>query len=271
MIEVGKILRELRDEKHLLQSEVAAALEVDPETISRLERSALPPRRSSTYRRLIEFYGKTVDEVEAIRLSARVPSELEKTVRKIEREGPSPEYLAELKGRPPAAGPAKIPIFGSTTAGKKSANGNGVATEWAPGELYPNDPTAFGFIVDGDSMCPWINPGDIVIATKSLAFQKDGLPDGTPCVICERLAGGEYCHTVKYIYSKPEGYSLVSHNSAYQPRMLRYDQVVCYPVVVRVFRDYLRNALPPGVRGPAATPRSDIGEEPQAFPDYDRG
>lgn len=63
---MGEILRELRIEKGLTQAQAGEKAGCDGETIYRFEHMDAPPEKGDTYRMIVEAYGYSIEEVNAM-------------------------------------------------------------------------------------------------------------------------------------------------------------------------------------------------------------
>jgi SOS-response transcriptional repressor LexA len=267
MGKIGDILKEMRMRSGLEQVDVARKLGMNAETVSRWERSSRLPKRGSAMARMAELYGSSLREV------------VDQWHREGDRPGKSTaveDLKAEISRIPPGGTPGHfdtstaapspehdIPILAGAPAGgmsKPRQLGDAIGT--IPRALYPNDSTAFGIVVEGDSMSPWVNNNDLVIASKHVRVE-----DGMPCVVCAREGFELHCDTIKYVTQDNGRLKLVPANPAHRPMWVDADQVWCYPIVVRVFRDYIRMGIKP-MELPLPA-RSTAGEERQVFPNYE--
>lgn len=96
----------------------------------------------------------------------------------------------------------KIPMLGKIAAGKPIMANEDYST-WLPGPIGAD----FCLTVDGDSMRPNYLPGDVVYIRK----QPDVLDGQVAAVIIDDEA------TLKHVYHRPDGLTLISDNPAYPP------------------------------------------------------
>lgn len=91
--------------------------------------------------------------------------------------------------------------------------------------------TAKIFMVEGDSMSPEFNDGDMVVPDQSLTFK-----DGEACVCCRCNDGVEYI-ALRRCYRCEHAVRLVPDNRAYREELLT--DVSCWPVisVTKTYRD----------------------------------
>jgi SOS-response transcriptional repressor LexA len=112
-----------------------------------------------------------------------------------------------LKGMPMV----KIPVVGRTSAGPGADMGTADDFEvWVPQHMLTD--TSTGWVAEGDSMMPWIQPGDVVIAKESptprLNYAFLILRDDGTC-------------SVKVLKWKGEEYEYLSLNPRYDPEPAR--------------------------------------------------
>ena len=102
----------------------------------------------------------------------------------------------------------KIPMLGKIAAGKPIMAVEDYTT-WMPGPIGAD----FCLTVDGDSMRPNYLPGDVVYIRK----QPDVLDGQVAAVIIDDEA------TLKHVYHRPDGLTLISDNPAYPPQIYTRD------------------------------------------------
>lgn len=287
MVKIGDILQIMRIEAGLMQEDVAAKLDVDPETISRWERAERLPKRGNTIRRMVEVYGANMDELLARwRSGTKISPQLAEKVQKIEQEGASPQYMKEVGSQKPAPSPGTRvrPIHGGDdiAAGGPIENVKdfdpGDAHEYLPGEIYSRDDNAFFVRVLGASMYPDFKQGDIVIGSPAL---RDQVESGD--VVCvrftkeSRFRGGRTLKRITLLNEKMVRLESLNPAVANIGEVLldEIDEFGLGPCVVHIkhlWKDagYAIGETPEArrVMDPQTT-KAPLGEERQEFPDYD--
>ncbi|MBQ6677429.1 MAG: helix-turn-helix domain-containing protein [Clostridia bacterium] len=184
------ILKHLRQQRNLLQKDVAAALGVDRTTYLRYENGATEPD-FVTAGKLADFFDVTVDYI-----LGREPKSSTKSI-------------------------VLIPVYARVTAGVPvEALTEIIDYEEIPERMARNG-QHIAFRVSGHSMEPKISDGDVVI----VRVQPD-IEDGDIAVVTVNGDDG----IVKKIKKTPKGVSLISFNPAYDPLFYNNDEVNDLPV-----------------------------------------
>lgn len=122
----------------------------------------------------------------------------------------SPELMAMPSNVMPMEGMhmQKIPMLGKIAAGRPIMASEDYTT-WVPGPIGAD----FCLTIDGDSMRPNYLPGDVVYIRK----QPDVLDGQVAAVIVDDEA------TLKHVYHRPDGLTLISDNPAYPPMIYTHE------------------------------------------------
>ena len=113
-----------------------------------------------------------------------------------------------------------VPVLGRVAAGIPSAMIEEVIDYE---EISQKDGEYFALQINGDSMFPRIQKGDIVIVRR-----QEDVESGDVAIVS---IGGEDA-TCKKILKDEGGITLVSYNAAYDPRRFTNDQIATLPVVL---------------------------------------
>lgn len=150
---LGKRLKALRKEKHITQADLAEAMGVTQQAVGKWEtdRSAPDPEM---VRRLAEFFETTTDDVLGFAAPVHVTPSFVKTQRPIYAEHP-------------------IPVIGTVRAGYGAmAFEEDYGTEYA----RVKDPeNYFYLLVQGNSMAPRIQDGDLALVRKQTTLENGDL------------------------------------------------------------------------------------------------
>lgn len=114
------------------------------------------------------------------------------------------------------------------------------ASQWSQLEVKSHiitsikDKSAFGLIADGDSMMPYINPGDIIVCVD-----KPELIKNRTAVVVVLKSTDEVVCNAKYILLQPEHKSvlLYSNNTKYEPVVYRESEILKIYKVVQIIRN----------------------------------
>jgi SOS-response transcriptional repressor LexA len=272
----GKRLASLRERTSLSQKALAKIARVSQVTIWKAENADENNMQGGTLEAICSAIAAKLnmatDEVRDFLLGP-LPG-LKDQIKQIESKPPSPEWQHAQLG-PPAQELPDIPIVSQVPAGPISRPTEPTKVVGTiPRGCFPFDPQAFALEVHGDSMAPWVNDRDLVIASPAVAWGDEGFPEGMCCVVMMRQPGGEHRECLKCVYRHGEGkLRLVPRNDAYPTQVVDSADVTVVPIVARYFRDWLRL----GVKIPVVPGRGEAGgvqfvtpgDAPQRMPDYD--
>lgn len=256
----GKTLRELRTFRGLSQKALADIVGVTDQRISDYEAMPKPKMYGKTYIAIAHALGIAKQQLDA-------------------------EWAKDEPAFSPSNPTQKAPmpdihILATSPAGSMSKPHElGKTMGTVPRSLYPDDPSAFAILVNGDSMSPWVNDGDIVVAVYRTTF-----PNGTACVVRETthshasVSGkktenaGEYSDTIKYVFEIGGGKVRLEprNRDAHNNYEKSTEGLTCFPIVLRIFRDYLRLNLKPSGQNFVNQQWHPLGEGPQPSPDYEK-
>lgn len=190
---LGHRIRQLREDSHMAQKELAARLHIANSTMSQYESGE------------------------------RVPSD-EMKLKIADLFGVSVDYLL---GRPRVVSnnAIRVPVLGSIPAGiPLEAIEDIIDWEEVPHEMAAGGKTYFALQVKGDSMYPNYLPGDVVIVRRT-----ECCDSGADCVV---YVNG-YDATLKQIKLGEHGeITLVPRNSSYPPRTFTAEEVASLPVQI---------------------------------------
>lgn len=202
MIDIGKMIQQLRTERQWTQNQLARKLNITKQTVSNYENN----RRSPDFETL-----ELLADVFNVPMSFFVTPEEEK------------KALSELNGAPYVPGietipytPARamVPVIGSVRCGP-----GGLAFEELQGAELADvaNPNEYFYLrADGDSMEPDIRSGDLV-----LVHRQPEVESGALAVV---IINGEE-GTLKRISYKPGAVILTAINPAYPPRILIGEEI----------------------------------------------
>lgn len=167
MAHFGDTIRRLREEReHLTQSELAKRVGVDQAKISKIESMPAATLRQTTYRKLAEAFGMSVEQLDREWRGTKVP---------------------QTQGAP-----GLIPVINRAPAGRvRDYHECGVDS--GQGHFYIDrggvkDPNAFAVIITGDSMEPKLTDGDYAVFSP---LRADGTLVNNPRM---KIEDGHICY-----------------------------------------------------------------------------
>lgn len=193
----------MRAERGWSQEELATRALLHRNTIKKLERTVASPEDLSDKSKLClaNAFEMTPEALDAIWRPAMVPQQ---------------------KGDP-AGG---IPIINRAPAGEPvdyehMSQDNGVGDDYLPRMgSGVHDPTAFAFVVVGDSMSPEFQNGDTVVCSPQAVIK-----DGDAVFVRLNSEKDETC-TFKRVYDKGDQVELVPDNRRYHPMRFDKEQIL---------------------------------------------
>ncbi len=211
---VGERIRAIRIKKGMTQQAVADAIGITYQNISQYERGIRKPK-SSTLRKIAQALD--VDIWELIQFDDIEMDDWD--------DAPSRPLPADLKPLTDLHR-QRVPLIGRVAAGQP------IMAE-QDYETYVSAPVECdaALEVQGESMKPTYLPGDIIY----IKFQPD-VPEGQVAVV---LIDDEA--TLKHVYKRPEGLTLISDNPAYTPMLIDaadHEYIAIYGVPVGFTRMY---------------------------------
>lgn len=193
----GSLIRALRAERDWSQDELARRTGLHANTIRRVERTCPDPDdvNESTRRLLAQGFGLTVDEL--LGHYRRPP---------IRQQVGAPDGAIPVINRAPAGQPVDYEhkdLDNGVGDDYISRTGSGV-----------HDPTAFAFVVVGDSMAPEFQDGDTVVCSPDTL-----IADGDAVFV--RFSGErDGTCTFKRVYDRGDRIELMPDNRRYQPMIV---------------------------------------------------
>lgn len=203
MSHFGSKIRALRAERGWSQDELANRAHLHRNTIKKLERVAAEPDDISEKNLLCiaSAFKMTVPELKALYQPPMVPQQM----------------------GDPGGG---IPIINCAPAGnpvdyEHSGLDNGVGYDYIPRiGSGVHDPTAFAFVVVGDSMTPEFQSGDKVVCSPQASIS-----DGDAVFVRFTSELDDAC-TFKRVYDRGTHVELVPDNRRYVPRLVLKDHII---------------------------------------------
>ncbi len=187
------LLKELRMQKGLTQTEVAARLQLSRQTYNNYESGKREPD-IKTLIMLANFYGVTLDFLTS---------------------NPALPSTKKAQG-------VKIPVLGKVTAGIPIEAVTEILDYEEIPESLARSGDYFALRITGDSMTPRICPGDVVIVRK-----QEAVDNGDLAIV---LVNGDAA-TIKEVRRSQFGLTLIGWNVAvYPPRFYTVDEVENLPV-----------------------------------------
>jgi len=206
-------LKQLRDALGLNKNQLAVKLGIDNGNISRYESGKVKPNS--------DFYELLIKKFDNINLTWLISGEgemfLQKTV------------------MPDKAKIRSVPIFSHVYAGSPASQWDmDKAKEYLQLPSLTKYKEAFGLIVKGDSMSPYINQGDVLICVDKADLIKDG-----SAVVCVFKSVDAIEANAKLIkINKKEGtVILYSINTKHEPLVYSEDQILKIYKVIKIIRD----------------------------------
>lgn len=189
-------LKELREEKHISQAQLAKAIGVGQSTVGMWESGKSVPEYK-TLMKVADYFQVTVD------------------------------YLIGKTIVPANTGDhiTRIPVLGSIPAGiPLEAIEEIIDWEEIPESMCVGGKEYFALEVKGDSMWPDYLPGDVVIVRKTPCFESSD--------VCVVYVNG-YDATLKQVKSQDDGsLTLIPRNQSYPPRTYSKEEVMELPISI---------------------------------------
>ena len=187
----GERLQELRRSSGLTQEEFADLLGTTKQNISRYESGAVSPK-ISTAEVMAAKLGMTLSELNGSEESLSILPSNVRPISKLHHQ--------------------RVPMIGSVAAGQPIYDPEdlGVYVE------SPVDADA-AITIRGDSMIPNYQDGDLVYIKA-----RPDVPEGAVAVV---FLDDEA--TLKHVYKRPTGFTLISDNPAYPPIMAEFEDYAC--------------------------------------------
>ncbi len=186
----GKVIKELRLQRHMTQEELAKYLGTTKQTIYKYENNIITNIPSDNIVKLAELFGT------------------------------SPLTIMGME-HPKEKSYCRIPVLGRVAAGiPLDAIEEIIDWEEIPQEMA-KDGEYFGLKIKGNSMSPRIQNGDVVIVRK----QDDADTDD---IVIALVNGNEGC--CKKLKKTNTGIMLISFNPAYEPMVFDKSEIDCIPV-----------------------------------------
>lgn len=186
----GKVIKELRLQRHMTQEELAKYLGTTKQTIYKYENNIITNIPSDNIVKLAGLFGT------------------------------SPLTIMGME-HPNEKSYCRIPVLGRVAAGiPLDAIEEIIDWEEIPQEMA-KDGEYFGLKINGDSMSPRIQNGDVVIVRK----QDDADTDD---IVIALVNGNEGC--CKKLKKTNTGIMLISFNPAYDPMVFDKSEIDCIPV-----------------------------------------
>ena len=184
-------LRRIRFEHHMTQEEFADLLGTTKQNISRYESGAVSPK-ISTAEVMAAKLGMTLSELNGSEESLSILPSNVRPISKLHHQ--------------------RVPMIGSVAAGQPIYDPEdlGVYVE------SPVDADA-AITIRGDSMIPNYQDGDLVYIKA-----RPDVPEGAVAVV---FLDDEA--TLKHVYKRPTGFTLISDNPAYPPIMAEFEDYAC--------------------------------------------
>ena len=213
MSRFSEALRRIRFEKHMTQEEFAALLGTTKQNISRYEQGTVSPK-ISTAQAIADKLGISLAELNGEDEPARPERPLPPGVR----------LISELHVQ-------RVPMIGEVAAGEPIY----APEDWP---IYVDAPVKCdaAITIKGESMLPNYLPGDVVYIRCT-----PDVPEGTVAVV---FLDNEA--TIKHVYKRPTGLTLISDNPEYPPLMPEfedYNRVRVFGVPVGFTRMYKNDPL----------------------------
>lgn len=203
MSHFGSKIRALRAERGWSQEELATRALLHRNTIKKIERTVAVPDELSDKNKLClaGAFEMSVAALQAIWQPATVP----------QQQG-DPAGGIPVINRAPAGEPVDYEHMGLD---------NGIGDDYLPRMgSGVHDPTAFAFIVVGDSMSPEFQTGDTVVCSPQATIK-----DGDAVFVRMGSEQDETC-TFKRVYDRGEQVELVPDNRRYQPMRVEKEQIL---------------------------------------------
>lgn len=203
MSHFGSKIRAMRAERGWSQEELAQRAGLHRNTVKKLERVVAQPSDLSHKNRLClaTAFGMTAEMFEAQHRPAVVAQQVG-----------DPRGGIPIINRAPAGEPVDYEHMGLD---------NGVGYDYLPRMgSGVHDPTAFAFVVVGDSMSPEFQEGDTVVCSPEAAIR-----DGDAVFVRLTSEHDEAC-TFKRVYDRGDHVELLPDNRRYQPRMILKEHII---------------------------------------------
>ena len=206
-------LKQLREALGMNKNQLAVKLGIDNGNISRYESGKVKPNS--------DFYELLIRKFDNINLTWLISGEGEMFLQKS-------VTIDKAKVR-------SVPIYSLVYAGSPASQWDtDKAKEYMQLPSLTKYKEAFGLIVKGDSMSPYINQGDVLICVD----KPDMIKDGT-AVVCVFKSVDTIEANAKLIKTnKKEGtVMLYSVNTKHEPQIYAEDQILKIYKVVKIIRD----------------------------------
>ena len=185
-------------------------MEASSSNVAKIEASAIPHIRGSTYKAIAKAFGMTPDQLDAAWRNVHAPS----------------AHAIAGKG---------IPIINKTSAGPALDYQDVGKDNYDFLPIFAasvGDESAFAVEVFGDSMIPEWQSGDVIICSP-----RESPKDGEPCFV-QLTSEGDDGNTFKRVFkAENDMIRLQSDNPRYAPKLVPRDQIIrCVPVVGKYVR-----------------------------------
>lgn len=241
----GETIASIRDHLGLTQEDVAAKSGLSVRMVAKAEGTAHPfakkKLRMSSYMGIASALGlskRQMDDAWGYNSESLGKSVIDRVTDERGRPYTSPDVDASRRDRHDIG--ITIPFHTQTSAGRGIDYQLGVmADKFLPSSLLPHPEWGPGaFVVAGDSMSPYFNPGDILIIAERL----QDVRTNDILIVCMKT--GE--HTVKKLRIINENtWQLVPINPAHEATTIHRDEIDWYvPVMVRIEPIYTRRQIP---------------------------
>jgi SOS-response transcriptional repressor LexA len=209
MSHFGSKIRALRAERGWSQDDLAQRSHLHRNTIKKIERTAGQPEDLSEKNKYCLAGGFEISVEELVALYQPSP---------VQQQQGDPAGGVPIINRAPAGDPVDYEHMGLD---------NGVGYDYIPRiGSGVHDPTAFAFVVVGDSMSPEFQTGDTVVCSPQAVIK-----DGDAVFVRFTSEGDEAC-TFKRVYDRGEQVELSPDNRRYQPRVVMKEHIIRMSKVV---------------------------------------
>ena len=187
---IGERISELRKGQNLSQGQLADALSITRQAVSKWERDEATPNPEAV-RCMASIFGVTTD------------------------------YLLGADTHVNPTGKAIIPVLGDVAAGIPIEAIQDIVDYEEIDQAMASTGEFFGLRLKGDSMEPRMKDGDVVIVRKQ--------EDAETGDIVVAMVNGDSA-TIKRIKKGPSGITLIPNNPVFDPLFYSYDEVASLPV-----------------------------------------